>query len=509
MAKIGDNKRIVLNTATIYVRLIITMGVALFSTRYILEALGETDYGLYNVIAGVVSMFAFIAATMGTTTQRFISYTMGQTRNLDDLRRVIGSSYTIHFLVALIVASIVLIGGYLVIDNLLTIPPGRHADAIFVLFSVCIGLIGTILLVPFEALLMAHENILFVSICQIINAFIKLAGAILLLHLHNVDLLRVYAVIMTALPLLLLLMQATFCLLKYPEAKVSSSNLKPNTLMKQLGRFAGWVMLGTTSLTLRIQGISILLNIFWGVTVNAANGVANQVNSTVLYFATSLTTSIRPQLVKSAGENNSTRFMSLIFGICKYPVLLLSIVAIPLYVAMPCVLSLWLTEVPDFTVQFCRMLIIYSIIRQITLGLIHGLEANGQIKTLHIVNSIIELSVLPIAYLLGRCGYSPVSFYVCVVAAQCLSLLFMMWQSKVHLRLPVANFVVNVVCRALLVTGLLFMFDSWIWSMLTPGLWSLLLLCLADVLMALILVGAIGLNARERFFVTQKLRAHT
>ena len=174
-----NNKRIAVNTVAIYCRLVLSSGIALFSTRYVLEALGEEDFGLYNVIAGVVALFSFIASTMATTTQRFISFTMGSAPDTGRIREVFGSSLCLHVVVAFVVAAVVLLGGWLLIDNVLSIPQGKHSDALFVLVSVCFGLVGTIVSVPFEALLMAHENIVFVSVCQMFNTLVKLGGALL------------------------------------------------------------------------------------------------------------------------------------------------------------------------------------------------------------------------------------------------------------------------------------------------------------------------------------------
>ncbi|MDE5757175.1 MAG: hypothetical protein K2H85_01045, partial [Allobaculum sp.] len=401
----GANKRIVINTSVIYCRLILTLGISLFSTRYVLEALGEVDFGLYNVIAGVVSMFSFIAATMATTTQRFISYNMGKSHDMNVIKSVIGSSLTLHAIVSLIVAIIVLVGGWLVIYHLLTIPEGMYGAAIFILFSVCFGLIGTINSVPFEALLMAHENILFVSICQTINAIIKFGGALLLLQI-DIDRLRVYAIIMAILPFVLYILEAGYCFLNYPEVKIKKENLRPSLLMKQLGKFAGWVMIGTTCMTLRTQGVSIILNMFWGVIVNAANGIANQVNSTLQFFSTSITTSLRPQLVKSAGEGNKDRMMTLIFAACSYPLLLLALVGCPLIATMQFTLSLWLKEVPNYSVAFCQIMLVSTMIRQSYMGIVIGMEAQNKIKALHVFTGLAFIAVLPIGYLFAKLGYS-------------------------------------------------------------------------------------------------------
>lgn len=497
MAKNGSNKRIAINTAVIYCRLVLTLGISLFSTRYVLEALGETNFGLYNVIAGVVSMFSFIAATMATTTQRFISFTMGETDDVDKIKQVVGGSITMHVLVSLAVAAIVLIGGAWMIENILTIPHGMHQAAYFVLFSVCFGLIGTINSVPFEAMLMAHENILFVSICQIINTYVKFGGAVLLLYI-DIDRLKVYATIMACQPFILLALESWFCLKHYPEVKISRKDLKPSLLMREFGKFAGWVMIGTTCLTMRTQGVSILLNMFWGVIVNAANGVATQVSSTLQFFSTSITTSLRPQLIKSAGEGDTKRMMTLIFAASKYTLLLLTLAGCPLIVAMPYILSIWLKVVPEYTVDFCRIMIVCTLLRQSYMGLVIGLEAKGKIVRLQLFAGLSYLLVLPAGYLFAKSGFGPNFIFMCVAASEVLILIYLVFLSNSQIGLPKIRFCVEVYLRCAIVALILYIINYSVWECLDSSFIMLVVLGFTDLIAFSALCLLIGLNGRER-----------
>lgn len=500
----SSNKRIAINTAVIYVRLVLTLGISLFSTRYVLEALGEANFGLYNVIAGVVSLFSFIAATMATTTQRFISFTMGETTDLNRIKAVIGSSLTLHAIVSFVVAIIVLAGGYWAIENLLTIPVGMNKVALFVLFSVCIGLVGTVNSVPFEALLMAHENILFVSICQVINALVKFGGAILLLYI-DVNRLKVYAIIMASLPFILYALEALFCLKHYPEVRITRRDLRPSVLMRELGKFAGWVMIGTTCMTLRTQGVSILLNIFWGVVVNAANGIATQVNSTLQFFSTSITTSLRPQLVKSAGEKDDRRMMTLIFAACKYPLLLITLAGCPLIVAMPYVLSLWLKEVPTYAAIFCQIMIIDTMIRQSYMGIVIGLEARGKVKPLHIFVGFSYLIVLPAGYILAKMGHNPQSILWCMVVSQALIATYLILLSSREIDLPMMKLIRDVYFRCSIVIIGLFLINGKCWNVLSHNIQGLLILCLVDIGSFVILSYYIGLTKHEQIKIVESV----
>lgn len=506
MTNTKSNKKIALNTAVIYCRLIITLGVTLFSTRFVLEALGETDFGLFNVVAGIVTMFSFISGTMATTTQRFISFTMGECNNLKRLKAVVGSSLTLHFLVSLLVALVVLIGGWILIDKVLTIPPEKHTDAIFVLCSVSIGLIATVNSVPFEALLMAHENITFVAICQVLNAIIKFGGAVLLLY-TDCNRLRIYALIMAGLPYIVLLLEAGYCLFHYDEAKINKSDLKPTILMKQLGVFAGWIMIGTAGMTIQTQGISIILNIFFGVVINAANGIASQINTTLQFFSTSITTSLRPQLVMSAGGHDENRFLSLLRASCKYPFLLISVAGVPLIVTMPYVLSIWLTEVPPYTVNFCRLLIVSTTIRQLYLGLIIGLEANNNIKQIETFLGIAFVSILPVGYFLIKAGYNPNCIYWCLIIIQSLILIYSLHLSKRYLKIKITNFINDIIMRGFSVCVLSLIFEYFIWKTCTHNFCFFAIFIVVSTVIFCGLTYILGLNPIEKSYIRTILKA--
>lgn len=497
-----SNKRIAINTGVIYFRLILTLGISLYSTRFVLEALGADDYGLYNVVAGVVAMFAFISATMATSTQRFISFSMGLGNGPAEMKKVVGSAISIHLLMAVLVSAIVLLGGWWAINHMLDIPYGKTPDALFVLVCVVVGLVGTINSVPFEALLMAHENILYVSICQTVNALFKFGAAVVLLGVPT-DRLRLYAVLMAVLPFIILILEAAYCLAKYSETRVSRTDFRPGTVMKELSKFAGWVMIGTTCMTLRNQGVAIILNIFWGVAVNAANAVANQVNSTLQFFSTSVTTSLRPQLVRSAGEGDYQRMMTLMTAASKYPLLLIILAASPIIVAMPYILSLWLKTVPDHTVTFCRIMLLSTIVGQAYMGIVNGMEAMGKVKLMHIFCGSAYLAVLPTGYILARQGFDPQCVYWCVVFFQIVILAYLIHLAGRQLNLDKKRFSLNVVGRSAVVAVLLTIADFFIWNYLSPSLLSLVTLGVADIVVFALLCYTIGFTGEEKRTVSK------
>lgn len=492
-----DNKRIAVNTVISYIRLLAIMALSLFSTRYILLALGETDFGIYNLIAGVVFLFSFIANTMATTTQRFISFTMGKEKDTEKIRGVFYNSLALHLCIAISVAVIVQIGGSLVIRYLLDIPVEKISDAYFVLVTVTFGIVGTVITVPFEAVLMAHENILFVSLCQLFNTILKFCIAVAVMFIDS-DRLRLYAVLIALIPYIQLLAEWIYCNKHYIETRFTLKKITDFSVIKHIGAFAGWVMIGTTCSTIRNQGSSILLNMFFGVVINAANGIATQVNGVLMQFSSSITTAIRPQLIKSAGEGDKERMLSLTYVACKYPLILTGVLAVPLIVAMPVVLEIWLKNVPEYTVTFCRLLLLSAVLNQSTIGMTAALEAYGKVKLIHSFIGLSFLLVIPAGYILLKNGFPPESVIMCIVineaVAACLRLLF----ARLQLGISVSRFVREVGSRCLIIISISYIIDYFCWSWLPKDFSGLILIGIITLVIFSILTYFIGLNANER-----------
>lgn len=492
-----DNKRIAVNTVISYVRLLAIMALSLFSTRYILLALGETDFGIYNLIAGVVFLFSFIANTMATTTQRFISFTMGKEKETEIIRNVFYNSLALHVFIAISVAIIVQIGGTLVIRYLLDIPVDKISDAYFVLATVTLGIVGTVITVPFEAVLMAHENIFFVSLCQLSNAIIKFGIAIAIMFIDS-DRLRFYAVLIALIPYIQLCAEWGYCNRHYAETKFYIKKISDLSIIKHIGAFAGWVMIGTTCSTIRNQGSSILLNVFFGVVINAANGIATQVNGVLMQFSSSITTAIRPQLIKSAGEGDKKRMLSLTYVACKYPLILTGVLAVPLIIAMPTVLALWLKDVPEYTVIFCRLLLLSAILNQSTIGMTAALEAYGKVKLVHFFIGLSFLLVIPVGYILLKNGYPPESIIICIVVNEALAAFLRLIFARMQLGISVTHFVKEVGLRCIVILSASFIIDYIGWIYFPKNVWGLFMIGITTLAIFSLLTYFIGLNNSER-----------
>ena len=492
-----DNKKIAVNTVISYVRLLAIMALSLFSTRYILLALGQTDFGLYNLIAGVVFLFSFIANTMATTTQRFISFTMGKEKEIGKVRGVFYNSLALHLIIAITVAIIIQIGGQLIIKYLLEIPYEKIDDAYFALATVTIGIVGTVITVPFEAVLMAHENIFFVSLCQLFNSIIKFVIALSVMAIES-DRLRTYAVLIAIIPYIQFATEWLYCHRKYIETRFTISKITDFSVIRHIGAFASWVMIGTTCGTIRQQGSSILLNMFFGIAINAANGIATQVNGVLMQFSSSITTAIRPQLVKSAGEGDKDRMLSVTYIACKFPFILTGILAVPLIVAMPTVLQLWLKNVPEYTVTFCRLLLISAVLNQSTIGMTVALEAYGKVKLIHSVIGLSFLLVIPAGYILFLNGMPPGSVIFCIVINEAFAAISRLVIAKIQLGFSVWEYIKKVGIRCILIVSIAMVIDYVAWKYLPSDFIGLVIIGIITLIVFSILTYFLGLTKNER-----------
>ena len=262
------NKKMVLNTCIMYARVAITMGVTLLSSRWVLMALGEEDFGIYSLVAGMLSLLSFLNVTMASSTQRFLSYALGR-GNIKELNSVFNISLLLHLFIGLLVLLIFEVVGNLMLDSVLQIPVGKEEDAMFVLHCLSISMFVTVITVPFNASLITHENMLFVAMTQVGEALIKLIIAYILLSYMG-DKIRLYALCMMVIPLFSNSMYMVYCFRNYRETRISFKAAKRIDLLKELVSYTGWNMIGGISHLFKAQGIAMLLNAFKGVVINAA-----------------------------------------------------------------------------------------------------------------------------------------------------------------------------------------------------------------------------------------------
>lgn len=409
-----SNKRIAVNSVVIFIRLCVTSLIGLFSSRFILQALGASDFGLYNVVGGIVALLNVLNTAMVTTTYRYIAYEMGKGDD-GNPNKIFNTSLAIHFAFALL---ILIVGGALgewYISNYLNVDPSRLPDARFVFRISILTTMLTTSFVPFQGLLVALEKFTITAAFDIITRIFAFVGVLYLLS-YSGDRIRLYSVIMFS-------VSAIHYLLIYIYSRKKSYEIirfRPNSdkkLYKEMFSFAGWILIGASASIGKSQGSAIIINYFFGTLVNAAYAVARQVEGYILMFSRSLNQAAVPQITKSFSGGDKQRSETLASYISKYTFILMSLVAFPVMLEMDFLLEIWLKEVPEGASIFCQLLILSALLSCVGEGIPALIQASNKIKLFQITLSVLSLMGLPfafVAYKLGAPAYSILIIYCAI-----------------------------------------------------------------------------------------------
>ncbi|WP_213086967.1 lipopolysaccharide biosynthesis protein [Chitinophaga agrisoli] len=411
--------RVVLNTGALYGRMLITMFIALYSTRLVLNALGAADYGIFTLVSGVIVMLSFLNVAMTISTQRYLSYYIG-VGDEGKLRQVFNSSVLLHTMMGLALVVIFEGGGLYFFERVLNIPPDRLGTARIIFHFTVISTFFTIISVPYDATLNARENMFLIAGIGIWEGVAKLGVAIYLQY-TGYDKLIVYGALIAAITVISLIIKRTFCSIKYKESKVQVRKYFNKDMLKEMFSYAGWNMFGAGSVVARNQGLAMILNVFFGTVINAAYGIANQVNAQLTYFSVTMLQSLNPQIIKSEGSGDRPRMLKLAMIASKFSFFLLSFFSIPVIIEMPVILKFWLKNVPDHTIIFCRLIIVVSLVNQLTVGLQVAIQSVGRIKVYQMVVSALLMLNLPVSYFLLKAGLAPHAVLVSAVIIEALT----------------------------------------------------------------------------------------
>lgn len=398
----NDNKTIAINTIVLTIKLVITIVCGFVVSRLILQALGADNYGLYNVVGGIVGMLALVSTSMVATTYRYIAVERGK-GDSGNPQRIYSTLMLIHVALALL---LIVIGeplGAYYIYNHLSVTSASLADAHFVFIFSLIATFFTIIAVPSNGLLIAEEKFFSMSIIDIIRTLLNVAMAFFLLEYAG-NRLRVYSVLMAVLTICNRIAFQAYCQYKYPQiVKFKlNKNLKD---YKEIISFTGWTLIGASAVIGRTQGVAIVINLFFRNSINAAFGVASQIEHAAGQFTNTLRQSVTPQIMKNQ-EGNSSRSLSLVYAISRYTYLIMLIISVPLLLCMDTILALWLgaENVPPLTSIFASLLLISGMVGNLRSGFDASIQATGKIKKNQIGYTIINLSIVPIVYFLYAIG---------------------------------------------------------------------------------------------------------
>ena len=396
------NSRIVFNTGVLYVKMLVTMAFTLLSTRWILSALGTDDFGLFNLIAGLVAMLSFLNTAMAVGTQRNLSFQLGK-KDFDALKETFSCSAVIHALLGLVVVVFCESIGRFFLEGSLNIPVSRTGDALLLLHIMTASMFFTIVSVPFLAAINSHEHMIVIAAVNIFEALWKFSFALYLMT-YGGDRLILYAILILVMTFLSFMTMMTYCLKKYPETRLWERCRLPMTRIKFLLSYSSWNVIGAFGLLLKGQGIALLFNSFAGVAVNAAYGVAQQVNGQMSFFSNSIIRAFNPQIISSEGESNHERMLYLSCMSCKVSTMLMLVVVVPLMFNLKFILNLWLKNVPDHAIVFTFLILINSVFFQMYHGLELAVHADGRIRNFSLVACAFNLMAVPLGYIFLRIG---------------------------------------------------------------------------------------------------------
>jgi len=413
MSQTSNTKRIAKNTLMLYFRQILIMLVSLYTVRVVLNVLGAEDYGIYNVVAGVVTMFSFLSGAMATASQRYFSFDLGK-NDEEHLKTTFSVTFQIYVLLALVVVVLAETLGLWFVNNKLVIPPERMTAANWIFQAAIVSFLLTLITTPYMASIIAHENMNVYAYVSIVEAALKL-GIVFLLRIIPADKLIVYGILLASVAIINTSIYRLYCHRHYEECKFCF--VKDLALFKEMVSYSGWNLFGTLAGVFKGQITNILLNLYFGSVVNAARAIASQVNSAVSSFAQSFTTAIRPPIIKTFASGEKEKSFIFVCRGSKYTFFLLFMLALPLCLEMNIVLRIWLKNPPVDAVLFTRLVIIETVFVSLSYSIMTLSQATGKIKLYQgIVGGILLLN-LPVSWIalkFGAPAYSVMLIAICV-----------------------------------------------------------------------------------------------
>ena len=396
----SNTARIAKNTLMLYFRQILIMLVSLYTVRVILETLGAEDYGIYNVVAGIVTMFGFLSSSMATASQRYFSFEMGR-GDFEQLKKVFSLSLLIYVMIGVLVLLLAETIGLWFVNNKLVIPLERKTPALWVYQFSIISFLFTILTSPYMAMIIAHEDMNIYAYVSIVEVMLKL-GIVFILRFIVWDKLALYGFLMLAVAIINTTIYRIICIKKYKECKFSFYWKKD--LIKEIAAHSWWTMFGSIAWLLKNQGINILMNQFFNPIVVAARSIAASVNHAATSFSQNFNMAMRPQIIKSYAAGQKERMLSLVFYGSKGTYILVYLIVLPLVLEMPIILGLWLKNPPEYAVLFTRLVLLDVLVDSISFPVMTAVQATGKIKVYQLVVGGILLLNLPVSWILFLMG---------------------------------------------------------------------------------------------------------
>lgn len=496
-----NNKRILKNTAYLYIRQFTIMALSFFTTRIVLEKLGASDYGVNNVVGGFVSMFTVLNSILQTGTRRFLSLNLGKGES-SSIKKTFSTAFVIHLIVGFVVVLLLETVGIQFLNTQLNIAPDRMYAANWVFQFSVITVFLSITQTPYIAAVTSHENFSIYALISVLETIAKIAILFLLILIPG-DKLITYSALLFTISFINIAIYRFYCVRHFAECKFSLHIDKH--LLREMLQFSSWSVVANIFSVANSQGVSILLNIFFSTLVNAARGLANTVTFTISQFVNGFIIAAEPQLVKYYGAGDKEHFEHLVFNITQYTLFLLAIFAVPIFMEIDYVLKLWLVDVPQYTSEFIKITIISSLVVNSYSMLDKAIIASGYIKQMALIGNTIPIIQLPLVYLFLKLEYSPVITYWITLVPQVLGIFANLWISHKYINFPSHRYLFHIVLKNYLLIFAACIIPYIIRGMIPEGVIRFLTVCIIAILCTIMLMYTFGLNAETRLMVKQRI----
>ena len=497
-----NNKRIAKNTLLLYVRMLFTMAVSLFTSRVILNTLGVEDYGINNVVGGIVTMFSVLSGSLSSSISRFITFELGK-RNIEKLKTIFSTGVNIQLGMSVLIIIIAEAVGIWFLNAKMNIPADRMVAANWVFQCAILTFVLNLLSVPYNAAIIAHEKMSAFAYISVVEVTLKLI-IVYLLTISPFDRLKTYAVLLLCVGAVIRFIYGYYCKRHFEECTYHFVLDKP--VLKEMTGFAGWNFLGNGSYMLNTQGVNILMNLYFGVAVNAARGIATQVDAALKQFVNNFTTAVNPQITKSYAQGDLAYMHKLVCRSAKFSAFLMLFFAIPILLETQSILTIWLKTVPEYAAIFLQLIIISSFVDTVLANsLVTSMFATGNIKRYQIIVTTIGCLVFPFSWIAFQLGFQPEIAYVLYFIIYTVLLGVRLYLLKDMVKLPIMMYVREVLYRVLPVMIICFIIPMMIRYSMQEGWMRLILLCLVSTIVTAVVEYSIGLTKNERKFIAGKI----
>ena len=498
----ANNKRIAKNTLLLYFRMLLTMVVSLYTSRVVLGALGVEDYGIYNVVGGVVAMFSMLSGSLSAAISRFITFELG-TGNKEKLKSVFSSSVTIQMGLSAIILVLADTVGLWFLNNKMVIPESRMYAANWVFQLSLLTFVINLISIPYNAAIIAHERMSAFAYISIFEAVSKLLVAYCIV-ISPIDRLILYAIMLTMIAIIIQMTYGIYCRKKFSECTYHF--IYDHDLLKQMFGFAGWNFIGASSALLRDQGGNIVINLFCGPAVNAARGIAFQVNTAIHSFVTNFMTALNPQITKSYAAGDQKYLMTLLFQGARLSFYILLLLSLPVIINTHYILKLWLGQVPEHTALFVQLVLIFGMCESISSPLITAMLATGKIRNYQLVVGGFQMMNLPISYVFLRLGAIPETVLIVAIAISQLCLAARLYMLRGMIGLKARDFIKKVYLNVIIVTVLSSILPFVLSNIIDENFISFVLICIVSIVSTLLIEFYVGCTPKERQFVISQVK---